>query len=203
MSNKLIVTVFSLCLGLGLTLGAGPAASQADDKHPVVVIATSMGEITVELDAEKAPITVENFLKYVDAKFYDSLVFHRIMRGFMIQGGGLDARLNEKRDGQRASIQNESSNKLSNARGTIAMARTGDPNSATNQFYINHGRNNAYLDTAGGGYTVFGKVIDGMDVVDKIANVETTVKVGGDGNRMPNVPVQPVTIKSVRRKAKS
>ncbi len=83
------------------------------------------------------------------------------------------------------------------------MARTGDPNSATNQFYINHGRNNAYLDTAGGGYTVFGKVIDGMDVVDKIANVQTTVKVSGDGDRVPNVPVETVTIKSVRRKAKN
>ncbi len=101
MSNRLIVTVFALGLGWGLTLGAVPAAAQADDKHPVVVIDTSMGEITVELDAEKAPITVENFLKYVDAKFYDNLVFHRVMKGFMIQGGGLDAKLNEKRDGQR------------------------------------------------------------------------------------------------------
>jgi peptidyl-prolyl cis-trans isomerase A (cyclophilin A) len=202
MRNSLIVSVLALGLGSGLTVGAGSAAAQADDKHPVVVLDTSMGEITIELDAEKAPITVANFLKYVDAKFYDNLSFHRVIPGFMIQGGGLDARLNEKRDGQRAPIKNESDNGLSNTKGTIAMARTNNPNSATNQFFINHADNNR-LDTAGGGYTVFGKVIEGMPVVEKIAAVETTVRLSGDGNRMADVPVQPVLIKSVRRKTKS
>jgi peptidyl-prolyl cis-trans isomerase A (cyclophilin A) len=202
MRNSLIVSVLALGLGAGLTVGAGSAAAQADDKHPVVVLDTSMGEITIELDAEKAPITVANFLKYVDAKFYDNLSFHRVIPNFMIQGGGLDARLNEKRDGQRAPIKNESDNGLSNTRGTIAMARTPNPDSATNQFFINHGDNNR-LDTAGGGYAVFGKVIAGMPVVDKIAAVETTMRLNGDGDRMANVPVQPVIIKSVRRKTKS
>ena len=97
-----------------------------------------MGEITVELDAEKAPITVENFLKYVDAKFYDSLIFHRVIPSFMIQGGGFDEQLKEKEEGKRAPIKNESGNGLTNVRGTIAMARTSDPNSATSQFFINH-----------------------------------------------------------------
>ncbi len=202
MRYSLIVTVLAFGLGSGLTLGAGSATAQADDKHPVVVLDTSMGTITIELDAEKAPITVDNFMKYVDAKFFDNLTFHRIIPRFMIQGGGFDAKLNEKRDGLRAPIRNESGNGLSNKRGTIAMARTSNPNSATSQFFINHADNNR-LDTYGGGYAVFGKVIEGMDVVDKIAAVETTVRLSGDGGRMGDVPSEPVIIKSVRRKAKS
>ncbi len=110
--------------------------------------------------------------------------------------------MNEKQEGKRAPIRNESGNGLSNLRGTIAMARTNDPNSATCQFFINH-VDNRRLDDYGGGYAVFGKVISGMDVVDKIANVQTGVREGGDGQRMPNVPVEPVVIKSARRKAKS
>ena len=115
------------------------ARSQAklDDKPPVVVLETSMGTITIELDKEKAPITVENFLKYVDAGFYDNLIFHRVISNFMIQGGGFDEKLNEKTEGQRGTIKNESGNGLSNVKGTIAMARTGDPDSAQNQFFIN------------------------------------------------------------------
>jgi cyclophilin family peptidyl-prolyl cis-trans isomerase len=188
-----------LGLGAGLTLGAGSATAQADDKHPVVVLDTSMGEITIELDPEKAPRTVENFLKYVDDKFYDNLIFHRVIPTFMIQGGGFDAQLNEKREGKRAPIPLEAHNGLSNVRGTIAMARTGDPNSATSQFFINR-VDNGRLDDLGGGYAVFGKVIGGIDVVDKIAKVRTEVRVPRVHD---HVPVEPVVIKSARRKAKS
>lgn len=195
--------ILAMAAGLGLSFGpgAGPAGAQADDKHPVIVMDTSMGEISVELDAEKAPITTENFLKYVDEKFFDGLTFHRVIRGFMIQGGGFDEQLNPKRDGLRAPIRNESSNGLTNVRGTISMARTSNPDSATSQFFINHA-DNPPLDQ-GAGYAVFGKVIGGMDVVDKIANVRTTTKRAPNGQPMGHVPVEPVVIKSVRRKGKS
>jgi peptidyl-prolyl cis-trans isomerase A (cyclophilin A) len=196
MSHSLIVLMLVLGLGANLALGASPAATQADEKHPIVVLDTSAGEITIELDREKAPITVDNFLKYVDDKYYDGLIFHRVISGFMIQGGGFDAQLQEK-GGVRAPIQNESRNGLSNTRGTIAMARTNNPNSATCQFFINHA-DNLPLNTYGGGYAVFGKVIEGMDVVDKIAQGRTTTRAG-----MKDVPVEPVIIKSARRKAKS
>src|SRR5262245_13880197 len=142
MSNGLFVILLVFGLGAGLALGAGTAANQAGDTHPVVILDTSAGQITLELDAEKAPITVENFLKYVDDKFYDGLIFHRVIPRFMIQGGGFDAQVRQKRDGVRAPIRNESGNGLSNTRGTIAMARTDDPNSATCQFFINHADNN-------------------------------------------------------------
>jgi cyclophilin family peptidyl-prolyl cis-trans isomerase len=185
---------FAVGIGASLLSSARVVAAD-DDKHPIVVLDTTSGEIVLELDAEKAPITVANFMKYVDDKFYDDLIFHRVISGFMIQGGGFDAQMTQKRRGVRAAIPNESSNGLSNVRGTIAMARTNDPNSATCQFYINHG-DNAKLDAAGGGYAVFGKVISGMEVVDKIAQVRTGF------NRMPDVPVETITIKSARRKAK-
>ncbi len=196
MRNSLILIMSVFGLGFGLTLGAGSAAAQADDKHPVVVLDTSMGEIAIELDPEKAPTTVENFLKYVDAKFYDNLIFHRVIPRFMIQGGGFDAQMNQKQEGLRAPIKNESGNGLTNVKGTIAMARTSNPNSATCQFFINH-IDNPFLDQ-GAGYAVFGKVIDGMDVVEKIARVQTGTRAG-----MPNVPVETVVIKTARRKAKS
>ncbi|MDG3002999.1 peptidylprolyl isomerase [Paludisphaera sp. Pla2] len=154
---------------------------------------TSAGKIVVELDAKKAPITVENFLKYVDAGFYDNLIFHRVISGFMIQGGGHDDKLKEKTDGVRGTIKNESSNGLSNKRGTIAMARKNDPNSASCQFFINHA-DNLPLDTYGGGYTVFGKVVEGLDVVDAIAKSPVT-----DRGGMENVPVKPVYITSAKR----
>ncbi len=189
---------------LGIMVGLLTSASmsfwavsaQAQDKPPVVVLETSMGTITIELNKEKAPITVENFLKYVDSGFYDNLIFHRVMSNFMIQGGGFDEKMKEKTEGQRGEIKNESSNGLSNVKGTIAMARTPDPNSAQNQFFINV-ENNERLDKQGGGYAVFGKVIDGMDVVEKIRKVRTTSRGGHD-----DVPVEPVTIKSAKRKAK-
>lgn len=173
-----------------------PVLAQGDDKHPVVVLDTSFGPIAIELDQEKAPITATNFLRYVDEGFYDNLIFHRVIPGFMVQGGGFDSALREKSDGQHGKIKNESGNGLSNVPGTIAMARTPDPNSAQNQFFINVA-NNARLDNAGGGYAVFGKVIDGMDVVNKIAGVATANQRG-----MGDVPVEPVIIKTARRKVK-
>ena len=156
-----------------------------------VRLATSLGDIVVELDQAKAPKTVDNFLQYVNAGHYDGTVFHRVIDNFMIQGGGMKADMSEKPT--RAPIPLESRNGLTNLRGTLAMARTMDPNSATAQFFINL-KDNAFLDQAnsrdGNGYAVFGKVVAGMDVVDKIKAVPT-------GNRGPhqNVPLEPVTIK--------
>jgi peptidyl-prolyl cis-trans isomerase A (cyclophilin A) len=195
MSNVLLLS--ALVFGAGPMSSLAAAPSQTDDKqHPVVVFDTSFGPIGIELDPEKAPVTVENFLKYVDSGFYDNLVFHRVIPRFMIQGGGMDADMKEKEEGKRKPIKNESGNGLSNVKGTIAMARTDDPNSATCQFFINL-VDNVRLDTFGGGYTVFGKVTSGFDVVEKIAAVDT-------GNRPPhrNVPIKPVVIKSARRKPK-
>lgn len=191
--------LLALVLGLG-ALAAPQSASAADDR-PVVVIDTTMGKITVELDAKSAPRTTENFLKYVDARFYDGLVFHRVIPGFMIQGGGFDEKLTQKEEGVRAPIQNESGNGLKNERGTIAMARTANPNSATCQFFINHADNHS-LDRPPG-YAVFGKVIDGMDVVDKIAGVRTTTRRAVDGLPLGDCPVDLPVIKSIRRKDKS
>jgi peptidyl-prolyl cis-trans isomerase B (cyclophilin B) len=163
---------------------------------PQVVLETSMGDITLELYPDKAPATVKNFLSYVDEKFYDGLVFHRVIRGFMIQGGGMDAQMKEK--ATHAPILNEADNGLKNDRGTIAMARTPDPNSATAQFFIN-AKDNTFLNFRsktmdGYGYCVFGKVIKGMDVVDAIAAVAT-----GNKGFHQDVPVKPVLIKKAYR----
>ena len=150
----------------------------------------------LELDEAKAPLTVANFLAYVDSGFYNDTIFHRVISGFMIQGGGLTADLTKKET--RDPVQNEAKNGLKNMRGSIAMARTGDPHSATAQFFINH-RDNANLDYPsfdGWGYAVFGKVSDGMDVVDAIADVRTGTRAGrGD------VPLETITIQSVTRLA--
>ena len=160
-----------------------------------VVVETSLGTINVELDGDKAPITVQNFLGYVDDGFFGGTIFHRVIPDFMIQGGGMEPGLKEKQT--KNAIKNESSNGLTNKRGTLAMARTSAPDSATAQFFINL-KDNAFLDKAqardGVGYAVFGKVIDGMDVVDKIAGVST-------GRRGPHgdVPIDDVVIKSIRR----
>ncbi|WP_414639567.1 peptidylprolyl isomerase [Aquabacterium sp.] len=157
-----------------------------------VKIATNLGDIVVQLDAAKAPKTVDNFVQYVKAGHYNGTVFHRVIDGFMIQGGGMTPDLKEKPT--RAPIPLESRNGLSNARGTIAMARTNVPDSATAQFFINVKDNN-FLDSSrapdGNGYAVFGKVVSGMDVVDKIRKVET-----GQKGPYGDVPVQPVIIKS-------
>ncbi len=174
------------------------APAVAPSGNPVVVIETSMGTMTVELYLDEAPISVVNFLKYTDEKFYDNTIFHRVMSGFMIQGGGFEMDM-QKKD-THAMIQSEATNGLKNLRGTLAMARL--PNgtdTASSQFFINH-KDNAFLNHSdnslkGYGYAVFGKVIAGEDVIDKIAAVRTGV-VGG----MPNVPVKPVVIKSIRLK---
>jgi peptidyl-prolyl cis-trans isomerase B (cyclophilin B) len=193
----LSLKVIALCfIALGMvTAGAARAA------NPVVLIETSMGNIKVELYEEKAPISVKNFLSYVDDKHYDGTIFHRIIgkenadRDFMIQGGGYDKDMKEKKT--KPPIKNEAGNGLSNVRGTIAMARTSVPDSATSQFYINVG-DNSFLDRANSrdkvGYAVFGRVIEGMDVVDKIKAVKTGTK-----NGMGNVPNEPVVIKSIKR----
>ncbi len=189
---------FGICaLTLGL-LAAVQGGSLGQAKNPVVVMDTSMGKITIELFEAKAPITVKNFLKYVDDKHYEGTIFHRVIPTFMIQGGGMEPGLREKRS--NAPIKNESTNGLSNERGTIAMARTNDPDSATAQFFINVDNNKALDRSAGNaGYAVFGKVIDGMDVVDKIRRVETGNRAVGPQQHQ-NVPVQDVVIRSVKRK---
>jgi cyclophilin family peptidyl-prolyl cis-trans isomerase len=169
-------------------------------KKPVVVIQTSLGTIKVQLDGEKAPLSTENFLKYVESGHYTNTVFHRVISDFMIQGGGFTADLTEKET--REPVKNEAGNGVKNARGTIAMARTSDPDSATSQFFINV-EDNGSLDRGDPnavdafGYTVFGKVTSGMDVVDKIRKVKTGVKNRPDGAPMRDVPVTPVVIKSI------
>jgi len=168
----------------------------AQTANPRVLLQTSKGDITIELDAAKAPLTVKNFLAYVDAKFYDATIFHRVIKGFMIQGGGMTADLQEK--ATKAPIKNEAGNGLKNKRGTIAMARTNVVDSATSQFFINHADNDFlnHRDNSaeGFGYCVFGKVVQGMDVVDAIAAVRT-----GTVQGMGDVPRETVTIVSIRR----
>jgi cyclophilin family peptidyl-prolyl cis-trans isomerase len=163
----------------------------------MVVMETSKGTIEIELDGDKAPISVANFLRYVDEEFYDGTIFHRVMPDFMIQGGGFRPDMTQKPT--HAPIKNEADNGLKNDRGTIAMARTGVVDSATAQFFINVGERNDFLNhrdpsVEGFGYAVFGKVVKGMDVVDKIVAVPTGT-VGG----YENVPTEAVTIVSVRR----
>ena len=187
-------TLLSLAaVGLILALCGIVAAQPA---NPQVVIKTSKGDITLELFADKAPLTVKNFLTYVDAKFYDGTIFHRVMKGFMIQGGGMTADMAEKPT--RAAIRNEAANRLKNLRGTIAMARLEPPHTATAQFFINHKDNTQlnHRDTSqdGFGYCVFGKVLSGIDVVDAIASVPVGTIKGYD-----DVPRQTVTIVSIRR----
>ncbi len=178
---------------LTFALAFGPALQAAD--HPRVKIDTNLGSFVVELYPEKAPKTVENFLQYVRDGFYNGTIFHRVIDGFMIQGGGFTADFERKET--RAPIINEADNGLKNTRGTIAMARTMDPHSATAQFFINV-KDNPFLDhTAktprGWGYAVFGKVVEGMDVVDRIRKVRT-----GPGGMFPkDVPQEPVIIEKM------
>jgi cyclophilin family peptidyl-prolyl cis-trans isomerase len=185
-SLKIVGLSFAV-LGVLTTTGARAA-------NPIVVMETSMGTIKIELFEDKAPITVKNFLSYVDDKHYDGLIFHRVISNFMIQGGGMEPGMKEKKT--KEPIKNEAGNQLSNVRGTIAMARTGDPDSATSQFFINV-KDNKMLDRVNTpdkvGYCVFGRVIDGMDVVDKIKDVNTGSRAGHK-----DVPIEDVIIKSVR-----
>jgi peptidyl-prolyl cis-trans isomerase A (cyclophilin A) len=171
-------------LAAGLVLAALTAPLSAWAQK--VRLATSAGDIVIELDAAKAPGTVANFMTYVRAGHYDGTVFHRVIDGFMIQGGGMDARLREKPT--KAPIKLEAGNGLSNVRGTLAMARTNNPDSATAQFFINVA-DNPRLDSFGGGYAVFGRVIEGMDVVDRIRAVPTQAQ-----GMHQNVPITPITI---------
>ena len=194
MSNRIL----ALVMGIAVTFFAG--ASNAAD-NPTVVIETSMGNIEVELNAGKAPETVKNFLAYVNDKFYDDTVFHRVMPTFMIQGGGFSKDLKEKPT--KAPIKNESENGLKNEKGTIAMARLQDPHSANAQFFINV-VDNAMLDRANSpdrwGYCVFGKVTAGMDVVNKIKDTPTGSAKGqthGMSIDLDDVPKEPVIIKSI------
>lgn len=168
------------------------AAVAAPTTGPTVALETSMGTIRIALDQDKAPVSVANFVSYVRAGHYDGTIFHRVIPNFMIQGGGMDASMKEKPT--RAPIKNEAANKLRNDRGTIAMARTNEPNSATSQFFINV-KNNAALDygVGGAGYAVFGRVIEGMDVVDRIVAASTSSK-----GPHQNVPVTPIVIRRAR-----
>ena len=166
-----------------------------ENKMTQVTIKTSVGDIQLELNDEKAPITVENFKTIASSGYYEGTIFHRVINGFMIQGGGLTADMNNKSSGT-GPIQNEANNGLPNDRGTIAMARTMDPHSATSQFFINH-KDNAFLNhtgetSQGWGYAVFGMVTEGMDIVDQIAEVAT-----GSSGAFLDVPEEVITIESV------
>jgi cyclophilin family peptidyl-prolyl cis-trans isomerase len=188
-----LFTIGTLTLAALAVMAVGSSSQAAS---PLVEMKTSMGTIKIELDPEKAPISVKNFLSYVDEGFYDGTIFHRVISDFMIQGGGLTPTMAQKNT--KAPIKNEGANKLKNQRGTIAMARTNVVDSATSQFFINV-VDNSFLDykndsPEGYGYAVFGRVIEGMDVVDKIRKVPTGRKEG-----MSDVPVEPVIIESVKR----
>nr|WP_320135792.1 peptidylprolyl isomerase [uncultured Amphritea sp.] len=166
----------------------------ADDLNPVVVMTTSAGVIELELMPEQAPLTVANFLRYVDSGFFTDTIFHRVIDNFMIQGGGFSADL-ERKD-TLPPVRNESANGLPNMRGTIAMARTNDPDSATSQFFINL-KNNDFLNAKGPrpGYAVFGKVINGMDIITQIGHVQT-----GRQGPYSDVPVEPIVIQNMALK---
>ncbi len=184
-----ILLLGGLCMAL--TLGQITSAEAAD--NPRVTVETSMGTMVLELYPEKAPVTVKNFLAYVDAGFYDGIIFHRVIPGFVIQGGGFDVKMEKKSN--NPPIKNEADNGLRNLRATLSMARTQDINSATSQFFINL-KNNSNLDHSGNnfGYAVFAKVVKGVSTIDKIAAVKTTTK-----GHYRDVPAEPVIIISAKR----
>jgi len=175
-------------------IAASLALSASALASPSVEMQTNLGTMVIELDADKAPKTVQNFLQYVKDGFYTGTIFHRVIDGFMIQGGGFTKDMQQKATNKP--IENEAKNGLKNDRGTIAMARTGDPHSATAQFFINHRANSMlnYPSNDGWGYTVFGKVTQGLEIVDKIAKVPT----GNPSMMFRDVPVEPVIILSVK-----
>lgn len=182
--------MIALFLAFGMVI---TATAETAEKAPTVLLETTLGNIKIELNAEKAPVSAKNFLDYVNSGFYNGTIFHRVIKNFMIQGGGFTPELQQKKP--NAAIKNEAANGLKNKRGTIAMARTMVVDSATAQFFINH-KDNVFLDyrdssTQGFGYAVFGTVTEGMDVVDKIAAVST-----GNQKGFQDVPVTPVVIKS-------
>jgi peptidyl-prolyl cis-trans isomerase A (cyclophilin A) len=187
---KKILFQYLVILLAGLLMGSGVVFGETPGKNPRVAMETSMGKIIIELFPKEAPETVKNFLKYVQDGFYDGTIFHRVIPGFMIQGGGFSGDMDQK--ATRPPIKNEASNGLKNERGTIAMARTADPESATAQFFINlvnNDRLNRPLPD-GHGYAIFGRVVEGMEVVDQIAKVKTGIKMV-----FRDVPLTPVVIK--------
>lgn len=192
-----VVLVAILSLVFFPTIKGNEPMNETSSENVQVLIETTMGNITIELDMQNAPNTSSNFLAYVDDGYFVDTTFHRVIPNFMVQGGGITADMRDK-PSKRAPIQNEANNGLKNDRGTLAMARTGDPHSATSQFFINHA-DNAFLNFSsetmqGWGYAVFGKVVDGMDVVDEIAKVKTGSKGGHQ-----DVPVETITITAVSR----
>ena len=185
------LVVFSIMLIFGSVSSTG---CQTKPKNPQVLFSTSLGDITIELFADKAPITVKNFLAYVDSGFYNGTIIHRVIPGFVIQGGGFASGMVKKET--FPPIKNEADNGVKNSRGTLSMARTNDINSATSQFFVNL-KDNPMLDNTPNnfGYAVFGKVVAGIEVVDKIAQVPT-----GNGQIYQNVPLADVVVKSAKRK---
>lgn len=184
MLKKMLVAIVMVCFASSVV--------SAEVKNPIVTMETSLGTVKIELFEKEAPISVKNFLEYTKNGFYNGTIFHRVINGFMIQGGGFTADFKQK--ATNPPIKNEAANGLKNDRGTIAMARTGAPDSATAQFFINV-KNNDSLNRPspdGFGYAVFGKVLEGMDVVDKIKSVKTVTR------GFPDVPETPVIIKSVK-----
>ncbi len=192
-----VVLTAILSLVLFTSVKGEKSMNDETSNNPVVIIETTMGNITVELDAENAPNSTANFLAYVEDGYFTDTTFHRVIPNFMVQGGGITADMSDK-PSKRAPIQNEANNGLKNDRGTLAMARTNDPHSATSQFFINH-KDNSFLNhqsetSQGWGYAVFGKVTDGMDIVDDMAAVKTGNK-GGHGD----VPLETITITGVSK----
>lgn len=192
-----VVLAAILSLVLYPNIKGDKAMNEATAANPTVLIETTMGNITIELDMANAPNSSENFLAYVDDGYFVDTTFHRVIPNFMIQGGGITADMQDK-PSKRAPIENEAANGLKNDRGTLAMARTSDPHSATSQFFINHA-DNEFLNFSsetmqGWGYAVFGKVIEGMDIIDAIAQVPT----GNKGGHQ-NVPIDTITITGVSR----
>jgi cyclophilin family peptidyl-prolyl cis-trans isomerase len=198
--SRVFAAAFMLMAALPLAPHAADDKATADKTkqkgNPMVILSTTMGDIKVELFADKAPVTVQNFIDYTKAGYYDGTIFHRVIPNFMVQGGGLTPDMQDKTAGRKPAIKNESSNGLKNDVGTLAMARTSAPDSATSQFFINV-VNNEFLNKEKAqdkvGYAVFGKVVEGMDVVSKIVNVKTTSK-----GPHQNVPVDAIVIKSAR-----
>ena len=192
-----VVLAAILSLVLFPTLKGANSMNDETSSNPQVLLETTMGNITIELDAQNAPVSSANFLAYVDDGYFVNTTFHRVIPNFMIQGGGITADMQDKASKHKP-IQNEANNGLKNDRGTLAMARTGDPHSATSQFFINH-NDNTFLNFSsetpqGWGYAVFGKVVDGMDVVDEMAKVET-----GNSGGHQDVPVNTITITGASR----
>ena len=193
--RKLLMLAASVLFAVSSTAAVAQAPSNdAKGGKPMVVFSTNYGDFTIELYPDKAPVTVENFLEYVDSGFYDGTIFHRVIPGFVIQGGGFTEDMRQKPT--EAPIKNEADNGLKNERGTLSMARTQDVNSATSQFFVNL-VDNAFLDhgTRDFGYAVFAKVVDGMDVIDKIAAVQTTRH-----GMHSDVPADPVVVEAAKRK---